>query len=76
MRRSLNWMDDAACTEIGLEPFFPDPNINAKRAKESCGRCPVKADCIAYALSFPGEIDGIWGGTSKRERRSMKQDAA
>ncbi len=33
--------------------------------------CPVKAECLEYAMTHPGRITGIWGGTSERERRTI-----
>jgi WhiB family redox-sensing transcriptional regulator len=37
------------------------------RAIQWCQECPVKAPCLEYALSR-GEVHGVWGGTSERER--------
>jgi WhiB family redox-sensing transcriptional regulator len=35
-------------------------------AKAVCGRCPVRANCLSYALIT--RPDGIWGGTTREER--------
>jgi WhiB family redox-sensing transcriptional regulator len=40
------------------------------RAKDICGGCPVRALCLAEALSHR-ELDGIWGGTTAAERREL-----
>ena len=40
------------------------------RAKGICGGCPVRAVCLAEALSHR-ELDGIWGGTTAAERREL-----
>ncbi|MEZ5311676.1 MAG: WhiB family transcriptional regulator [Microthrixaceae bacterium] len=35
-----------------------------------CATCPVKTQCLEYALA--NRIDhGVWGGTSERERRRI-----
>lgn len=36
-------------------------------AREGCRRCPVRAECLAYAVAA-GERWGCWGGVSERER--------
>jgi WhiB family redox-sensing transcriptional regulator len=34
--------------------------------------CPVRADCLDYALRN-GEYNGVWGGESERSRRRMRR---
>jgi WhiB family redox-sensing transcriptional regulator len=41
-------------------------------AKAICARCPVAADCLAWALGA-GEPAGIWGGTTPEERRLSRR---
>lgn len=45
------------------------------RAKEVCGECPVKVDCLDYALET-NQDSGIWGGTSEEERRTLRRRIA
>jgi WhiB family redox-sensing transcriptional regulator len=61
-------MDDAACAGYEFpEAFFPgreegaDPTVLA-----FCKRCPVRAECLQYALDN-GE-HGVWGGTTDKQR--------
>lgn len=42
--------------------------VNAKRL---CEACPVKSECLAYALANP-ELHGIWGGLTPRERSRLR----
>ena len=69
------WMADALCAQTDPEAFFPEKGGATKPAKKLCDACPVRAQCLAYALKN-GETEGIWGGTSPKERRAMRSDAA
>lgn len=55
-----------------LNMFFPADGHHetSRRAKSVCAACPVAEDCLDYALA---EFirDGIWGGTSLRQREVL-----
>lgn len=66
-------MGDAAC-KGQTEKFFPPLDLDEHRssfvkvAKAICGRCPVKPECLDYALTFqPYDMHGIWAGMTRRE---------
>jgi len=40
-------------------------------AKAVCAYCPVRADCLGYALAT-GQDAGVWGGTTEDERRQIR----
>ena len=67
------WMAEAACRGTETASFFPSRGEPTAEAREMCGRCPVAGPCLAYAVAE--ELDGVWAGTSKRERRLMRQNA-
>ena len=69
------WMADAVCAQTDPDLFFPEAGGSSKAAKKLCAECPVRAQCLAYALKN-GETEGIWGGASPKERRAMRSDAA
>lgn len=70
-----DWMDDAACAEIGFEPFFPEHGHPAPKAKRICATCPVIDQCLDYAVR--NQInDGIWGGTSPKERIALRNQGS
>lgn len=74
------WMRDAECARIDVTPDpDPDPWFGDRRqvdaAKRICATCPVQEPCLAYALANRIE-HGVWGGTSARERRRMRAEAA
>lgn len=57
--------------DVGL--FFPTDTYNrfeVKAAKDICAVCCVRAQCMDYALRHD-EV-GIWGGTTERERKKIK----
>jgi Transcription factor WhiB len=41
-----------------------------KRAKAFCGPCPVRKECLQWALQND-EQWGVWGGLDTRERRKL-----
>lgn len=70
------WMERAACRELSVDGFYPEM-VNGstlcitKAAKAVCAGCPVREQCLEYALAGD-EREGVWGGTSPRERRNMR----
>lgn len=69
--RNPRWHKDGACRGLDASMFHPLRGEDTKRAKKVCSACPVKAECLAYALcGF--EKHGIWGGLSERERRTIR----
>lgn len=61
------WRDSAVCAQIGGDYWFPEKGGLAREAKRICRDCPVRADCLAYALAA-NEPYGIWGGLTRPER--------
>jgi WhiB family redox-sensing transcriptional regulator len=72
-----DWRDQAACTTVDMNLFFPSTGSEAmaqvKQAKQVCSTCPVRVECLEYALSFNfNECKGIWGGMSERQRDQIR----
>lgn len=65
-----NWRDSALCAQTDPEAFFPDKGTSPKPAKQVCGRCPVRSECLDDAL-LRRERFGVWGGLTERERRVL-----
>jgi WhiB family redox-sensing transcriptional regulator len=66
-------MDDAACATTDPELWFPelDSLWRVAQAKNICEKkCPVKQECLDYALVNKFK-DGIWGGLSPTERHRL-----
>jgi WhiB family redox-sensing transcriptional regulator len=72
---SQPWADDAAC--VGRDPtlFFPERGEDTRAAKAVCRDCPVRKECLDYALEHR-IIYGIWGGLAERERRRIRTQRA
>ncbi len=71
-------LDRALCAQADPEAWFPEKGQNGARtrtAKAICGRCPVRAGCLDWALGR-GELYGIWGGLTSGERRRLRSTAA
>lgn len=62
------WMAGAACKGMDTDLFFPPRGGPVVEAQRTCGRCPVRESCLAYAVAN-GETAGIWGGLTERQRR-------
>lgn len=74
-----NWADDAACRGEDLALFFPPTREGAdagatreRKAKEICSQCPVRTECLEYAVSRP-EKYGTWAGLNEDERASLRR---
>ena len=69
-RDDATWMAHAKCRGMNPSTFFPTDGAGFETARKICLECPVRADCLEYALV--NRIDqGAWGGTSERERRRI-----
>jgi WhiB family transcriptional regulator, redox-sensing transcriptional regulator len=72
------WREQGACWDTNPAVFFPTHGSHAAAAHRICQTCPVTAECLAYALTvFPVKEDrGVWGATSPRTRRLLRQEPA
>jgi WhiB family redox-sensing transcriptional regulator len=79
------WHDDAACRTGTIRQrramhklFFGgqgdhDQIARITAAKAVCARCPVRVNCLEWAIADP-HLVGIWGGTTEAERERMRRD--
>lgn len=78
-----NWMDRAACKGLTREMFPSESgkeNIRWKRvallpARKICGLCPVRAECLDYAMTLPVESirHGVWAGMDRWELEAERR---
>lgn len=71
----LGWGPLAACKDEDSELFFPVSDLGpgarqTAQAKAVCARCPVRSECLGYALDN-GLDHGVFGGTTAKERRRL-----
>jgi WhiB family transcriptional regulator, redox-sensing transcriptional regulator len=57
----------------------PEREIRERKAKAICAVCPIRAECLEYALGHPAR-HGIWGGLNAEElaaerRRLLRRGA-
>jgi WhiB family redox-sensing transcriptional regulator len=66
------WMSEGACRGKS-DLMHPSEAFGVKIAKQVCAECPVRSECLQYALEE--NIDhGVWGGASERQRRKMRRE--
>lgn len=77
-----DWVELARCREVEPETFFPmkspgrhGDNDYWRDAVRICSRCEVKAECLAYVMSWETTADsyGVWGGTTAEQRNEMRR---
>jgi WhiB family redox-sensing transcriptional regulator len=74
------WQAAGACVSADPEIFFPVSAGGAsarqiEQARRVCARCPVRRECLDWAMSS-GEMHGIWGGTTPEDRTRVRRKEA
>ena len=75
----MKWKVKALCYGMDTNIFFPTQGPDMWRrieeAKAICAECPVRTECLDYAISFITgnyiSLPGIYGGTTELERRRL-----
>ena len=73
----MNWVQQALCRDEDPELFFPIGStgpaaLQVEQAKAICFACPVRVDCLEWALATAQDA-GVWGGVSEEERRALRR---
>ena len=70
--RDFDWHDDAECSKTENKKiskfFFSSVPSEKYEARNLCFACPVRKDCLKWALEHK-EIWGVWGGKDEGEIR-------
>lgn len=69
----MNWMDHAACKGKPSDVFYVEVGKNATEAAAICADCPVRHDCLMYAIDN-NERHGVWGGLAEKDRRKLGRE--
>lgn len=79
-RPASGWKARAHCGPETHHLFFPSTGRSdtANQAREICAGCPVRVECLDFALeNHEGHYDyGIWGGLTHRERQRLRRKLA
>jgi WhiB family redox-sensing transcriptional regulator len=70
--RNLGWKADAACRDLPTSLFFPDAEADSAPALAVCAGCPVREQCLDFALRTRQD-DGVWGGHTESERKRLRR---
>jgi WhiB family redox-sensing transcriptional regulator len=83
MYEDTTWRVAALCRGDDAIHFFAPNHLERKEQKDAreaqaralCARCPVRTECLGYALEV-GEPHGIWGGLNELQRRRLQRKSA
>ncbi|MGW5352235.1 WhiB family transcriptional regulator [Streptomyces sp. NPDC004031] len=69
------WMDRANCRDDDPEVFFDERAAGA--ALSACRYCPVREQCLAWALELEGALAashrfGVYGGLTSKQRAKLR----
>ena len=77
---SYDWRRHAICRDTDPDLFFPvgttgQALLQIARAKEVCWECPVRVECLDYAIAT-NQDSGTWGGLDEEQRRGIRRQNA
>ncbi len=72
------WHQHAACRGDGPARWWPGRGEDIEPLRAVCAGCPVREECQDVALARPSHADGggVWGGTSERQRRTLRKSTS
>lgn len=76
-----DWMEAGLCGQTSPDDWFPPKGGSIDRPRAICRQCPVRRQCLAYAMEIEaGEAaihrHGIWGGLTPRQRARLAEGEA
>jgi WhiB family redox-sensing transcriptional regulator len=77
LETAADWRLRAVCTPADDPVMFPPFGAGSAeavgKAKAICQPCPVRGECLRYALAHPRISEhGVWGGLTANERRDAQ----
>jgi len=69
-RKSEEWREQAKCRYVGPDTMYPVDEKDLPAALKYCSVCSVREACLNYALVNRIQ-DGVWGGTSEKQRKAL-----
>lgn len=72
------WRDYGICGTVDPESWYPPEDSNQfsiAKARKICHGCPVRGECLEYALDNPEDAEnGVWAGLYRRELRKLRRE--
>lgn len=68
-----DWRLQALCAQADAAQFFPDKGQSPLAALKICADCPVRVECLNFAMEND-ERFGVWGGMTERGRRQLRRE--
>lgn len=74
--RSMAWMDQALCAQIGPDLWFSETG-DVQNAQRVCADCPVRIRCGEHVTALESETPagrryGVWAGQSGPARKAAE----
>jgi WhiB family redox-sensing transcriptional regulator len=69
------WAAFAACRDMDPDMFFPMTPEDEQSAIRVCHGCPVRLECLEFALEARIRF-GVWGGKTEKQRRTLRRRIA
>jgi WhiB family redox-sensing transcriptional regulator len=72
------WTAQALCAQVDPDLWYPEHHSDqaCQAAITICAGCPVRADCLEYALAIGEVNEGIWGGLTPTQRQAEQRRRA
>ena len=79
-----DWMEKASCAQVGGDMWYAEEGqpLHIKRAKAVCAECPVRMQCLDYAMRHEAANErttvryGIFGGLTPHQRNQLAKKVA
>jgi len=69
------WAAYGSCRGADPDLFFPGHEADPGEGLKICSGCPVREECLVWALETRIQY-GVWGGMTERERRRLLRRSA
>lgn len=69
------WAAFAACRDRDPDAFFPANEVGEREAVRICNGCPVRIECLEFALEANIKF-GVWGGLTEKQRLALRRRIA
>lgn len=66
------WRRQGLCWGMDPDLWYPARGVNGDAAIAVCRTCPVRAECLEWALTNGETEFGIWGGVPAIQRRRIR----